>query len=166
MCKEYCGSDHPINKQLPVGELVYFHDYFDRDRYSLNPWKIVSVELKSGCAYYGLESGNTHTTVTGNSIRSYADQLPKYDKKTEPPTMVLGGVTYVPAERKSSTYRLIFSKNNKTDPSKMLEFQEEYCNLEYCNLIKNGVPPHEIVRNWNDSQDSFWNKVYLVEESK
>lgn len=159
MCKEYCGSDYEIINQLPVGELVYFHDRFDRDRYILNPWKIVSVELKSGCVYYGLESGNTRTTVTRNSIRSYMDQLPKYDKKTEPPTMVLGGVTYVPTERKSSTYRVICSTHQRADGKKLIEFQEEYCRL-----VEWGVPPQEIVGNWNDSQDSFWNKVYLVEE--
>lgn len=141
MCKEYCGSDYPINNHLPAGELVYFHDRFDGDRYSLNPWKIVSVELKSGCVYYGLESGNTHTTVTGNSIRSYTDQLPKYCKE------------------KPSTYRLICSTHRKADGKRLAEFQEEYCIL-----LKDGVPPQEIVRNWNDTQDSFWNKVYLVEE--
>lgn len=59
------------------------------------------------------------------------------------------------------TSRLICSTSNQVDPMKMIEFQEEYCNL-----LKLGVPPQEIVRNWNDSQDSFWNKVYLVEESK
>jgi len=143
MCKEYCGSDYPNNNHLPVGELVYFHDRFDGDRYSLNPWKIVSVELKSGCVYYGLESGNTHTTVTGNSIRSYVDQLPKYGKE------------------KPITYRLICSTHRKADGKKLAEFQEEYCNL-----LEGGVPPQEIVRNWNDSQDSFWNKVYLVEEKQ
>ena len=59
------------------------------------------------------------------------------------------------------TSRLICSTSNQVDPMKMIEFQEEYCNL-----LKLGVPPQEIVRNWNDSQDSFWNKVYLVEEKR
>lgn len=57
------------------------------------------------------------------------------------------------------TFRLICSTSNRVDPMKMIEFQEEYCNL-----FSKGISPQEIVKNWNDSQSSFWNKVYLVEE--
>ena len=75
----------------------------------------------------------------------------------EPPDVIIGGEVYKPL--RLPTYRLICSTHRKADGKKLAEFQEGYCNL-----LKDGVPPEEIVKNWNDSQDSFWNKVYLVEE--
>jgi len=61
--------------------------------------------------------------------------------------------------RLNTTMRLICSTHPRADQKKLIEFQEEFCKL-----WKEGVPPREIVWNWNNSQDSFWNKVYLVEE--
>ena len=65
------------------------------------------------------------------------------------------------SKEKPSTYRLICCAHRKADGKRLAEFQEEYCNL-----IREGVPPQEIVKNWNDAQDSFWNKVYLINEGK
>jgi hypothetical protein len=44
---------------------------------------------------------------------------------------------------------------------KLIEFQEEFSNL-----LSQGVPAEDIVKAWNDSQDNFYNKVYLVGDNE
>ena len=56
--------------------------------------------------------------------------------------------------------KIICSTNNKASANALSQFQSEF---NY--FISNGVPPEQIVKAWNDSQESFYNKVYLVEES-
>jgi hypothetical protein len=58
-------------------------------------------------------------------------------------------------------YKLICSSSDRADPMALIGFQEEFSKL-----LSQGVPAEDIVKAWNDSQDSFYNKVYLVKEDK
>jgi hypothetical protein len=57
--------------------------------------------------------------------------------------------------------KIVCSEHKKANPDALIQFQKEF---NY--FISHGVPAEQIVKTWNDSQDSFYNKVYLIEESK
>ena len=55
--------------------------------------------------------------------------------------------------------KIVCSINKKANADALIQFQSEF---NY--FISQGVPAEQIVKTWNDSQESFYNKVYLVEE--
>lgn len=55
--------------------------------------------------------------------------------------------------------KIVCSINKKANRDSLIQFQSEF---NY--FISQGIPAEQIVKTWNDSQESFYNKVYLVEE--
>jgi hypothetical protein len=54
--------------------------------------------------------------------------------------------------------KIVCSTSNKADSSALIRFQGESAQL-----MKDGVSAYDIVREWNDCQENFYNKAYLVE---
>lgn len=55
--------------------------------------------------------------------------------------------------------RVVCSSNKNASSDALIQFQSDF---NY--FISQGVSAEQIVKNWNDSQEGFHNKVYLVEE--
>lgn len=55
--------------------------------------------------------------------------------------------------------KIVCSINKKANAEALIQFQSEF---NY--FVSQGIPAEQVVKTWNDSQESFYNKVYLVEE--
>jgi len=55
--------------------------------------------------------------------------------------------------------KIVCSISKKANAEALIQFQSEF---NY--FVSQGIPAEQVVKTWNDSQESFYNKVYLVEE--